>query len=220
MHLDRTVGSREGARLVPLGERDLDFVVRQHLTHFPDGFFAKLGRRFLREYYRSYLHCSGAVILLALRGAEPVGYLAGAVDPMEHRRCLLRRHGKRLTAHALWAMVGKPRVALLFLRTRAVRYARRLLRSTPSGGGQATSTPAVLGYVGVSPSAQGEGVGSALVWRFEEEARYAGRDEVLLVTGADGRGAERFYAKEGWTRGDEHTTTDGRRLVTFTKPLS
>ena len=34
---------------------DLGFVVREHRRHFPDGFFARLGRGFLREYYRAFL---------------------------------------------------------------------------------------------------------------------------------------------------------------------
>ena len=73
---------------------DLEFVIAQHMSHFPAGFFAKLGSRFLREYYRSFLTGPCATSLVAEQDGQQVGYLAGTVDPVEHRRHVLTRHGR------------------------------------------------------------------------------------------------------------------------------
>ena len=134
---------REDLRVAPLTSAALEFAVAQHLEHFPHGFFAKLGPGFLREYYRCFLASDGAVALLAVRGNEPVGYLAGTVDPAGHRRELLRQHGRTPAWLATVAMLLRPGLGVHFLRKRARRYLRRLLSNSsappPEGGARTRS---------------------------------------------------------------------------------
>lgn len=208
-----------GLRIAPMDAAGLDFAVAQHLEHFPVGFFAKLGPRFLSEYYRSFTRSPNAVALLADLDSEPIGYLVGALDAVEHRRQVVTDHGRRLVWLGLTGMCRRPGLALFFLRTRALRYSRRLLRRSAETTRQTSEAPAVLNYVVVSPSTRGLGVGSALLARFEDKAKAAGRNRLVLVTAAGADSAERFYLKEGWTRGGEHRASDGRRLVTFFKQL-
>lgn len=106
---------------------DLDFIVREHQERFPDGFFVRLGPRFLTEYYRSFLtgpHARGCVAELA---GERVGFLVGVLDPTAHRSHVIKRHGRALTVVASTALMLSPALAWHFLRTRARRYIRRLV---------------------------------------------------------------------------------------------
>lgn len=201
----------------PAEVSDLGFVVTQHLTHFPDGFFARLGDEFLREYYRSFITCSGAVALIADQGTEPVGFLAGSLDPAEHRRQMLERHGRGLAWRAVKAMLLRPALAFLFLRTRAVRYLRRLLGKTPSPPPASTGRTGVLHHVAVAPTVQAQGIGSELIARFEAMAADAGLSSLTLVTVAGPQGAGDYYVKKGWTRVGEHRMSEGRSVTTYTK---
>lgn len=210
---------REDLRVAPLTGAALEFAVAQHLEHFPHGFFAKLGPGFLREYYRCFLASDGAVALLAVRGNEPVGYLAGTVDPAGHRRELLRQHGRTLAWLATVAMLLHPGLGVHFLRTRARRYLRRLLSHSsappPEGGGRT----AVLSHVAVTSEARSAGVGSALIAEFEARVAAAGVGRITLVTAAGADGAGEFYLNRGWERTGEHLTPDGQRLATYTRPV-
>lgn len=207
-------------RLRPVEVSDLDFVVTQHLNHFPDGFFARLGQRFLREYYRSFITCPGAVALLAVRDDAPVGYLVGSLDPAEHRRQMLKRHGKRLAWRAAQAMALRPGLAVLFVRTRAVRYLRTFLNRAPTPPAGSSGRAGVLDYVAVAATAQAEGVGSTLIAHFEALAASAGLSSLSLVTVAGAQGAGEYYAKDGWTSVGNHRTSDGRFLTTFRKHIA
>jgi GNAT superfamily N-acetyltransferase len=205
----------------PVEVGDVDFVVTQHLTHFPDGFFARLGDEFLREYYRSFIACAGAVALFAVRGTEPVGFLTGALDPAEHRRQMLKRDGRRLALRAATAMLVRPALAIFFLRTRAVRYLRRLLGRAPAPPpAEPAGRTGVLHHVVVTPAVQAQGIGSKLVAHFEAMAADAGLSSITLVTAAGPQGAGEFYVKEGWTRVGEHRMSDGLILTTFTKHVA
>jgi ribosomal protein S18 acetylase RimI-like enzyme len=209
-------------RLRDMREEDLAFVVEQHLYHFPDGFFARLGRRFLREYYRSLLTGPAAVTTVAEVSGRPAGYLVGVTAPVEHREHVLSRHGRRLALCAAIGMLLRPSTALCFLRTRAGRYAKKLLRrgracapvTRPTG-----EAPAVLTHVAVAPTAQDNGVGSALIERFEHEAACAGCDRLVLVTASGEDGAGPYYRRRGWRAVEEHRTPDGLRLTTFDRPV-
>ena len=201
----------------PVEASDLGFVVTQHLSHFPDGFFAKLGAEFMREYYRSFTTCSGAVALIADRGSGPVGFLAGSLDPAEHRRQMLKQHGKVLALRAVKAMLLHPALAVHFLRTRAARYLRRLMGRAPSSPPASSGRFGVLHHVAVEPTVQSQGIGSTLITHFEAMAADAGLTSLTLATVAGPSGAGDYYVEKGWTRVEEHRMPEGRSVVTFTK---
>lgn len=217
----RPAGRR--VRLRRMREADLDFVVDQHLEHFPQGFFARLGRGFLREYYRGFLTGPAASTTVAELDGRAVGYLVGVTRPRRQRDHMLRRHGRGLVLRAATAMLGRPWLALLFLRTRAVRYARKLLerlRPSPVGPGAPSAVVGVLTHVAVEEAAQCEGVGTCLVDRFEAEAADVGCERLVLVTASGERGAGRFYRRRGWCAVGDHCTPDGQELTTFELTLT
>lgn len=200
---------------------DLPFVVEQHLHHFPSGFFARLGPRFLTEYYRSFLTSEHACTLIASKGQVRVGFLVGAVVPRLHRSHVLRQHRSGLVRRAIVALLMRPRLLSHFLRTRARRYARKLLvegvRPVPS---VAPATPAaVLAHLAVPPEHQGRGVGSILIEHFERACAVAGRQQIVLVTEAGGPG-DAYYRCHDWLLVGEHTTPDGLLLKTFARKVA
>jgi GNAT superfamily N-acetyltransferase len=213
-----------GVRLRRMQPDDLEFVVREHQRHFPEGFFARLGRGFLTEYYRPYLSSRYARAAVADDSGRPVGYLVGVTDPSAHRDYVLRAHGRALLLRAAQALLARPGLAVLFLRTRARRYVAKVLpRLRPRGTATAPAEPtgriAVLDRVAVCEPVQSRGIGSALIESFVADAADAGCARVHLVT-ADGEdGAAGYYESHGWRCCGEHHTPDGQKLLTYDRPL-
>lgn len=212
-------------QLRSLGPGDVAFAVEQHLSMFPDGFFANLGRPFMREYYRSFLSSPSARGWVGLIDHDVVAYLVGTVDPKSHRTHVIRRHGVRLTLLAAAALTVQPRLFSRFARTRLVRYSRRLgaavlPRRRPDEMAVASAQRvSVLSHVVVLPSARGRGMGRMLVDRLVTEAEAAGCQRIDLVTRAVD-GAAPFYTWLGWKEVGSHRTVDGLELTRFTLPLS
>jgi ribosomal protein S18 acetylase RimI-like enzyme len=207
-----------------MGSGDLAFVVAQHLHHFPDGFFARLGPRFLHEYYRAFLTGPSARTTVAEVDGERAGYLVGVTDPARHRDHVVRRHGRALVLRAAVAMMLRPALAVCFVRTRLGLYGRKLLRrrrrgatARPSPG--ATTPTAVLTHVAIRPAAQSQGIGSDLIRRFQHEVAEAGCERLTLVTASGDDGAGPYYRRRGWTALGERCTPDGLQVTTFERPV-
>ena len=201
---------------------DLPFVVAEHLKHFPDSFFARLGPTFLTAYNGTYLTGPDARAYIAETDGQPVGFLIGGTDPAAHRRHVLRDYGRGLLFRALGSLCLRPRLALHFLRTRLVRYGRKLIpnraaRQAPAAGHSGVT--AVLDYVVVAEHARRRGIGARLIARFVKDATDAGCARVTLVTAAEG-GAGPYYDRLGWRRQGEIRTPEGRRLLTYDLPLN
>ncbi|WP_051859918.1 GNAT family N-acetyltransferase [Streptomyces anulatus] len=211
-----------GVRIRLMEPDDLPFVVAEHLGHFPEGFFARLGPRFLAAYNRAYLTSPDARAYTAETGGQPVGFLVGVTDPAAHRRHVLRDHGRGLLLRALGSLCVRPRLAVHFIRTRLARYCRKLIphraaRQAPAGA--PSGVTAVLAHVVVAEHARSRGIGAALIARFVEDAADADCARVTLVTVAEG-GAGPYYEWLGWLRQGETRTPDGRRLLTYDFPLN
>lgn len=195
--------SSRAQALRPACPGDLHWIAQLHAGRLPHGFFVLLGQRFLRAYYRSFMDTPTAIALVLDRGT-PAGFVVGAVDAHRHRRVVMRRHGLRLALAGLAALVTRPRVASMFVRTRVMRYVRGVVRALHrSGKAAALTEPAlatsVLSHVAVDTAVAGSGAGRALVEAFCDAARAAGAVRVELVTLADERGAGPFYERLGWT---------------------
>ncbi|MET9982549.1 GNAT family N-acetyltransferase [Streptomyces rochei] len=210
-----------GFRIRLMGHEDLAFVVAEHLRHFPDGFFARLGPKFLTAYDRTYLTGPDARAYIAEVNGQLVGFIIGGIDPAAHRRHVLHEHGRGLLLRALGSLCLQPRLALHFLRTRLVRYGRKLI---PNRGAQQTSVlghigvTAVLDYVVVVEHARGRGIGERLIARFVKDATDAGCVRVTLVTAAEG-GAGPYYEQHGWLHQGEIRRSEGRLLLAYDFPL-
>jgi GNAT superfamily N-acetyltransferase len=204
-------------QLVPMTAGHLPLVVAQHLEQFPHGFFARLGPRFLIEYYAAFCTSAAAFAVVATRDGDIAGYLVGRVSADGHRRHALGAHGRRLATRGALGLARQPRVMLAFLRTRARRYLRKL-GAWAFRGDVAVRTElesvAILDYVVVREEFRGLGLGSQLIGSFEAECRRRGVEKIVLVTDVEGPAVE-YYHATGWSALSEHASADGRLLVTL-----
>jgi ribosomal protein S18 acetylase RimI-like enzyme len=207
----------------PMRPTDLYSVAALHAVALPTGFFAQLGSRFLRAYYGTFIDSPHAVALTATMDGNPVGMIVGPTRTREHYRWIARRRASRLALVGIAALVPRPRLLLVFFRTRPARYVRALRRMTDIGATPNASTSpdvAVLSHVAVDGGLHGTGVGRKLVSAFLEELQARSVEEVRLITAADG-GAAGFYERVGWDRLTERTAADGSHVVEFRfHPLS
>ncbi|MGB8946812.1 MAG: GNAT family N-acetyltransferase [Streptomyces sp.] len=218
-------------RKPPLSVRFMDdehlaFVVAEHRRCFPDGFFARLGPRFLTAYTRTYLTSPHAVGFVAELAGEPVGYLVGIVDPTLHRRHLLRTHGLRLALQGAAGLLLRPGLAARFARTRLSRYYRKLRPGAPvpqspaaHGVAAVSGREAVLAHIAVVEPARGRGAGAELIGKFMQFATLAGCSGASLVTAAGPDGAGAYYAARGWQLRGQSYTPEQRPLLTYVRDL-
>ena len=204
-----------------MGLQDLPYVVETHRHHFPDGFFAKLGPRFLTRYYRTFLDGPLATALVAEVDDTVVGYITGVLHGPEHRHLMLKHHGTGLALAGAGAMVRHPTACLTFLFTRVRRYAAALRRyrkgTLPSNS--TAGRAAVLSHVVVSQPRRRRGIGSDLVERFLSEARESGCTRACLVTLDGPGGAGHFYERRGWRKVSNAPQADGRVLLRYERDL-
>lgn len=202
-----------------MGLADLEFVVQEHLAHFPDNVFGQLGRRFLTEYYRTFLDGPHADAVVAMVAGTRAGYLVGVLDVREHRRLVRRFHSRRLAWYAARALARRPRMAGGLLRRRiAVRLAA--LRRSMRVAGVRAERVAVLSHVAVQPDAQGLGLGTAMILQFVQRATDARVATVSVATRAGETGAGGLYERLGWKLANERNTFDGRRIALYDLDLA
>jgi ribosomal protein S18 acetylase RimI-like enzyme len=214
--------------------RDLRATARLHHACLPDGFFAQLGRGFLRRYHATFRSSPEAIAVVAEAGDGTVaGFLVGTLRNRPHYRWVLRHRAIGLLARLSAALLARPRLAVLFVRTRVGRYLRWVRRyprrrrqpveAVGAGAGQTSATPAgpvaVLTHVAVGEQLRGLGAGRALVERFVELAREGDAVEARLVTDA-AHGAAGFYERLGWTLVDEHDSSAAGRVHEFRLDLT
>ena len=205
------------ADIRPMRPGDVSRVAALHAEYLPSGFFAGLGRRYLRAYYRTFIDSPHAVAFTATVGGDPVGMLVGTTHTREHYQWVARQRAVRLALVGMTAMLTRPRQLLLFVRTRAARYARALRRATdPSETASAAAQPdvAVLTHIAVDAGVRFLGIGRTLVSVFLDELRAREVHEVRLITSAD-EGAAAFYERLRWDRIMERTAADGSRAIEF-----
>ena len=200
---------------------ELEFAATQHLRHFPDGFFARLGQHFLEEYYRAFLTSPHARLLMAEDRYGPIGFLAGILRPDEHRGHVLAHHRWPLIVKAAISLARKPTLLSFFLRTRSRVYARKLLHQQrrTAATNASDGTPAVLAHIAVDPSRQCQGVGEQLVLALTTAAQEAGCTQMVLVT-EQGAESENFYRHLQWVANGTHQTRDGKAMTTFHKDIT
>jgi ribosomal protein S18 acetylase RimI-like enzyme len=209
----------------PMEPEDLSFVITEHLANFPEGFFARLGPRYLMAYTRTYLTSPHARAYIVEAGGTSVGFLVGVTTPSEHRKHILTEHGRKLALRAFMALSVRPALALHFIRTRLGRYARKFILGRRRQGKEAAlatsrdSVSAVLAHVVVSAQFRSYGLGSALIRRFTQDAAATGCARIALVTAAGPGGAGGYYERLGWHRTGETRTPDGHSLLTYEFPL-
>lgn len=211
-------GAAERREVRVLADADAGLTARLHAIELPEGFFPRLGERFLREYHRSFLDSPHAVAYAVHGPGRVEGFLVGVLEPGPHGAYVLRRWGLRLAVSAVLALLTRPRVLVVFLRTRVLRYARGLWRRRSGGVAEGPGpTPgrwAVLSHVAVDSACRGSGAGAALLQRLHQDVVAAGAAGVVLLTAADGPGPG-FYLRLGYEDEGDVVGADGRAWRRF-----
>ena len=218
----------------PMTYGDTEQTADLYITHLPIGFFPQLGKVFVRRWLRTFIDSSSATSLVIRDGDGGVAaFLLATTDQHAYVRDVIHHDRLALAWRGATALLLRPGVGKRFLRTRAKRYADRLLmRGWGNGRHQAHATesghqaagPAACGSaptrVGVvhaivtHPSSRGAGYGSLLLGRYEAELARAGTSLAVLVTGAEG-GAAGFYQRLKWHEAGREYDRDGREIVRF-----
>lgn len=210
----------------PATAADLPAMARLQIASLPHGLFPRLGPGFVRRWHATYLDSPYGVALVVRSPSEPVvGFLIGSTDQVAHMDHVLQVHRRGLAVRGSVALLGRPGTAAQFLRTRARRYARRLLTSRPparpeeTGPGEASPEApvrtAVVTAVAVHRSARGTGAGGLLVHAFLSAAGAANASCARLVTKAGPTGASHFYERLGWSVTGTHADRDGDLVRAF-----
>lgn len=207
-----------GREVRPLRADDVQATASLHRQALPDSFFAQLGARFLRTYHRSFVDSPHAVALAATRGEQVEGFLLAALAPAPHGAYVLRQWGARLALCAALALLTRPRLLAVFLRTRLRRYARGLWRRRRAVADSAPATTAgtcaVLSHVAVDSALRGSGAGGALVRALHDRVEAVGAAGVVLLTAVEGPGAA-FYRRLGYEDEGEAVGADGQQWLRY-----
>jgi ribosomal protein S18 acetylase RimI-like enzyme len=201
---------------------EVDVLVALHRDALGHGFLIQLGPRFLRAYESTFLDSPHGVALVATVEDVPVGVLTGMLNRRAHVRWALRHRGMRLVVLGLAGLLGRPRLALRFARTRLSRYAAAWWRHrSPTESPRTPGTDlAVLSHVAVLPGARGWGTGRQLVEAFVASAAEGGASQLRLETRREEEGAGGFYDRLGWRRSGVHTTPDGAQMEVWALQIS
>ncbi|HEY8555832.1 MAG TPA: GNAT family N-acetyltransferase, partial [Actinomycetes bacterium] len=184
----------------PATTADAAAMARLHTDGMPDAFLPTLGPRFLARLYRAVATDPEAVALVAEGVDGVVGFAAGVASVGGFYRRFARGHGPA-AALAAAPHLARPSVARRLLET--VRY--------PSNGspGNGRLPDAELLSIAVAPSHRAGGTGRALADGVLAGLAGRGVDDIKVVVGVANKGANRFYAKVGFTEAGQLTVHQG-----------
>lgn len=215
----------------PMTSDDVVWTAQRQSQLLAHGLFPRLGPAFVRRWHLSHVRSPYGVALLAERAGAPLGYLLGTVDQSRHVSWTLEHEKWPLAVRGALGMIARPRLLALFVRTRAPRYARRLLRVPQRPSAQRSDRPTapapaernddavgVVMALAVDATSRGSGAGRALVAQFLTDSAEAGTERCELVTVAGPGGASDFYAALGWEVVGEHRNSDGVLVRRFATP--
>lgn len=191
-------------RIIPLSTGHLGSVVDLHLRSFPGFFLSFLGKKFLSEFYRSYVSSESSIGLIAVDESTNIvlGAVVGPLEPEGYFRRLVLRRWWAFALASLPAVVKRP--AIVFRLFRAVHY---------RGDSPLGQSLALLSSIAVAPEAQGLGIGQELVKAWLQEVRCRGGQGAFLTTDAEANEAVNcFYQRLGWKLDCTFVTTQRRRM--------
>ncbi len=191
-------------KIVSIEAKHIDEVVEAHMSAFPTFFLTFLGRRFLREFYKSFLVDDAGMGFVAEeeQTGSAIGVIVGPVVPDGYFKRLLKRRWWAFCIASAGAVLRRPSTI------------RRLMRAVFYRG-QSPEGPkrSLLSSIAVSPEHQGRGVGKALIEAWVAEARRRGSAGCYLTTDKENNEAtNHFYLRTGWKVESSFTPPEGRAM--------
>jgi ribosomal protein S18 acetylase RimI-like enzyme len=186
--------------LDPSCEADVDSVAMLHETYLADSPIAKMGKRFIREFYYSKLVECGLIGCSFCRvDGRAVGFISYTAQPMDFMSRGLRRYFFSLSWIMLRSVATRPAMLKEILATLRIMGSRasESKAGDPRGLGEALSLAVVPDFQGYSPP----GGKSRLAFRLFETAverlRAQGVDRIYVSVQADNLAANLLYSTMG-----------------------
>jgi ribosomal protein S18 acetylase RimI-like enzyme len=188
--------------LLPIEHKYIGQVVRTHLSSFRGFFLSFLGSKFLELFYKGIALSPYGVGFVYVNNSRVEGFVCGAINPHEFFRNLLKKKWLHFSLASFGAILRKPSVIPRLLR------AINQPSSSPRGDDKA-----ILMSIGVTPHAQGKGIGKILVKNFLEELKSKGVQEVYLTTDRlNNEMVKDFYMNLGFRLKRNYSTPEGREM--------
>lgn len=183
----------------------VDRVVSIHLSTFPQFFLTFLGRGFLKEMYKSYVHHSESDLLIAIENGDVVGFIAFSYDMSGLYKYMITHRVIPFAWYSFLAFFRRPKVLL--------RLLRAFLKPSES---KRDDLYVELASIGVDSTKKSLGIGSKLIRHFVESIDFSKYKYITLETDAvDNEYANAFYRKNGFTVERMYETREGRKMFEY-----
>ncbi len=179
---------------------DINTVVEIHIEQFPDSRSTSLGRIYLRKMYRWFVEKQSELSLVILDSSQIVGFAVGAIGGYGRKifRYTLGEIALGILLHP--GLLFKKRTFQLWQ-----SYLKGLLPARSKAASQsddigapAADRRASLCSIAIARSAQGRGLGKALLFALEDCFRDMGIAQVMLSVQSSNLPARRLYESCQW----------------------
>ena len=205
--LKRRRGATQATVIRTATVEDLSAVVNLHMSAFPGYFLTALGSAFLRSYYKAVLDYPQGILLVAERGAGPVGFVAGSCWPAGFYQ-LLRMRRFSLAMGVGFQIIRRPRLLIDL----GQRY--RTTHQRAEAPQYAASSE--LASLACDPAMRGTGLGRSLIVEFLARSKALGADHCDLTTNRDeNEGVRGLYGGLGFVELGVDTEEQGRPVVLY-----
>lgn len=190
--------------------KDVEAIVRLHAAAFPRHFLTMLGQRFLRLLYSAFVNLGGGICVVCVHDQQIVGVAAGTLEPSTFFRSLLHRQWAAFGFAAIGALLSSPIVV-----------AKRLIEAVWYRGDQSSGIEdaGLLSSLAISPTYQGRGVGSELLFAFCQRLHSSGVWKVYAVTDLDRNEAVLGFYKRNNFYAHATICKGTRRMVILLKSI-
>jgi len=179
-------------KIIDFKDEMLESVINLHLKAFRGYLNARLGKRYLRAFFRWFIE-NGDISLVAVNhDLKIVGYVVGAKD----------QYQKMLTKHMFFTVIcsfiAKP---WLLFQSRVIKIVfNRLINlfSKTKRNSEKKFREISLVGIAVDQNFSGRGIGTKLLDAFEKNAKNLDYQIMQLSVYSDNRGARKSYEKAGW----------------------
>lgn len=182
------------------GRADADAIADIHLEAFPEYFLTRLGRTFLKRYYRSFLSEPHSAVIGFVDG-RPCAFAVGTTNLRRFYRDLYLPNLLVFGALVARASIADWRILRLVAeRARIVKLVLRVLVRRPVHDRELDGRSSVLFSIAVRPTAQGSGLAGEALEQFVRLERTKGARRMELTVFDHNDRAIGFYEKHGWLR--------------------
>lgn len=195
-------------RLADIG--DIRSVVLIHEKAFPDFFLTSLGTEFLKLFYTSVMNHKDGVLLVCENEERMIGFCAGTM--------LSSGFNSKLIKAKLWAYMMAS-LKILFTRPVSLLHLMKNMSKEELSQGDDGQYAELLS-IGVDPTVQRSGGGTAMLKALEKEVKARGGKKLSLTTDFnDNEKAIGFYKSLGYESWYDFVTYPDRRMYRMIKEL-